>query len=75
MTDRAPTQFVLEDGVDRCPTCGRFVLIEDAYGDVEPGKVRGIDYLASFCNEACAASNECAHGVRGDDLLCSECPS
>ena len=67
--------FVLADGVDRCPTCGRFVEIGEGYGDVEPGGVRGCDYLASFCNYACAASNLCAHGVRGDDLQCAECPS
>ena len=39
---------------ERCPTCGRFVGIDEGYGDVEPGGARGHDYLATYCNEGCA---------------------
>lgn len=44
----------LPDGVGRCPTCGRFVSHDDAYGDVEPGGRRGFDYIVPYCTEECA---------------------
>lgn len=44
----------MPDATDRCPTCGRFVSLEDGYGDVEPGGCRGVDCVVPYCGEECA---------------------
>lgn len=38
----------------RCPACGRFISIDEGYGDVEPGGLREHDPITAYCSEACA---------------------
>ncbi len=63
-------QFELPEGVYRCPACGRFVDDENGWGDVEPGGVRGVDYLAAYCGPQCSGKVKCAHG----HALTATCP-
>jgi len=74
VSDGADRGWTIAEDLDRCPTCGRFVTGENCYSDVEPGGERGADPIVPFCNEACAAPNECRHGVRADAPDCNQCP-
>lgn len=69
MADR----WTLPDGMERCPTCGRFVTTDDGYGDIAPGGIRGVSYLSVYCDATCAADVRCAHG-KGPREECGECP-
>lgn len=64
----------LPEFVEKCPTCGRFVSHEDGYGDVEPTGCRGYDYLAVYCDRACADKMYETHHERVAvaDCICDE---
>ena len=57
---RDPAPFELGDNVDRCPDCGRFVELQEAWVDHDSKDCarRRIDEcaceLASFCSQHCA---------------------
>jgi len=48
-------RWEIAESVDRCPTCGRFVEIDEGYCDLPPGGRQGYEHFASYCDEACAA--------------------
>ena len=39
---------------EKCPTCGKFVSLEDGYGDLPPGGVQNVHTLVRYCNERCS---------------------
>ena len=46
------TEIELHD--QRCPTCGRYVSLDDGYGDLPPGGIYDASYIVAYCNETCA---------------------
>ena len=50
------TNWELPENVERCPTYGKFVSLDEGFCDVEPGGIRGSDYCRGYCNAECAAN-------------------
>lgn len=58
----------MDQELDRCPTCGRFVEREpDGYFDLPSGGHYAYDYIVAYCNEACAKAKPEPATYEGDE--------
>lgn len=48
------TDWRIPEGLHRCPTCGKFIALDEGYGDQPPGGVEGLAMLAVYCDSDCA---------------------
>ena len=54
MVREAESCWEMPEYLRRCPTCGRFVNVDEGFYDVEPGGHRGHDYCEVYCDAECA---------------------